>query len=159
MYGEKCSAGFELKDKLSGETLFTMDIDVNRPVTPTKIYEMEEIRFRGILPLQMMADKLTVLSTDKVFRRIKDVIDVYYLSKIFAFNSANVLEAINNSGRSLGDFQGFLYRIEELKHSYEKFRFSGDVKKPHFDEVYHNVKEYIEDVLPKQIKIRRGRTR
>ena len=36
MYGEGRSAGFELSDGDSSEVLFTMDIDVNRPTTPTK---------------------------------------------------------------------------------------------------------------------------
>ena len=36
MYGEGRSAGFESADKDSGEVLFTMDVDVNRPVPPTK---------------------------------------------------------------------------------------------------------------------------
>lgn len=37
MYGEKRSAGFELSDPFSGEILFTMDIDVNRPAVETRI--------------------------------------------------------------------------------------------------------------------------
>ena len=47
MYGEARSAGFELSDPASGEVLFTMDIDVNRPAVETRIYEIAEIRFRG----------------------------------------------------------------------------------------------------------------
>lgn len=38
---------------------------------------------------------------------------------------------------------------EELRHSYEKFRFTGDVNKPPFDEVYSTVKAYLSDALPK----------
>ncbi len=56
-----------------GETLFTMGLDVNQPEVPTRIYEVEGIRFRGVSPKQMMADKISVISTDKVFRRSKDV--------------------------------------------------------------------------------------
>ena len=47
MYGEGRSAGFELKDKDTEEILFTMDVDVNRPVPPTKIYEVAGVRFCG----------------------------------------------------------------------------------------------------------------
>ena len=78
MYGEGRSAGFELIDQDIGEVLFTMDVDVNRPVPPTKIYEIEGVRFCGVSPSQMIADKLSAISTDKVFRRIKDVVDLYY---------------------------------------------------------------------------------
>ena len=47
-------------------------------------------------------------------------------------------------------FIGFLRRPEELRHSYEKFRFAGDVNKPPFEEVYRTVKAYIKEVLPKE---------
>ena len=152
MYGEGRSAGFELTDAATGEILFSMDVDVNRPVTPTKIYEVGEIRFRGVSPYQMMADKVFAISTDKVFRRIKDVVDLYYFSKVFEFKRAEVLEAVKNSGRTLDSFSGFIGRTEDLQHSYEKFRFAGGVNKPPFEEVYQTVKAYIKDVLPKEKK-------
>lgn len=152
MYGDKRSAGFELTERSTGEILFTMDIDVNRPVTPTKIYEVEGVRFCGASPLQMISDKVSSISTDKVFRRIKDVVDLYYISKVFEFNTAEVIQTLKNSERTLDNFNGFLHRTAELKHSYEKFRFSGDVNKPAFEEVYLSVKAYIKDILPKERK-------
>ena len=148
MYGKGRSAGFELKDDDTGEILFTMDVDVNRPIPPIKIYEVSGVRFCGVAPIQMIADKVAAISTDKVFRRIKDIVDLYYISNVFVFDRAAVLENLKNSKRTLKDFNGFLYRSEELRHSYEKFRFAGDVNKPPFDEVYHSVKAYIKDVLP-----------
>ena len=83
MYGKGRSAGFELADRETGEALFSMDIDVNRPIMPAKMYEIDGFCFRGIMPVQMIADKLSVIPSDKVFRRIKDVVDLYYLSNIF----------------------------------------------------------------------------
>lgn len=151
MYGEGRSAGFELKDPATDENLFSMDIDVNRPIPPTKIYEVEGFRFCGAAPSQMIADKVSSISTDKVFRRIKDVVDLYYISKAFVFYQTDILQTLKNSGRSLGNFHGFLHRHEELEHAYEKFRFTGNVNKPSFEEVYSTVKSYIRDVLPKEI--------
>ncbi len=150
MYGEGRSAGFELKDCNSGEVLFTMDMDVNRPEPTTKIYEIDEIRFCGVAPIQMIADKVAAVSTDKVFRRIKDVVDLYYLSKVFTFDHAAVLQTLKNNGRKLEGFDGFLRRYEDLRHSYKKFRFTGDVSKPPFEEVYKAAKAFIKDVLPKE---------
>ena len=149
MYGEGRSAGFELADKSTGEILFSMDIDVNRPIPPTKIYEVAGLRFRGVSPAQMIADKLSVISTDKVFRRVKDVVDLYYLSKVFEFDNVTVLGALENSGRILDSFHGFLHCADDLKYSYDKFRFAGAVNKPPFEDVYDAVKAYIKDVLPK----------
>lgn len=149
-YGESRSAGFELKDRDTGDVVFSMDIDVNRPIPPTKIYVVDGLQFRGVASSQMIADKVSVLSSEKVFRRIKDVVDLYYISKVFRFHKTDVLQTLKNSGRSLGDFCGFLHRIEDLRHSYEKFRFEGDVYKPPFEEVYRTVKAYIKDVLPRE---------
>lgn len=73
---------------------------------------------------------------------------LYYLSHVFDFNRSEILEALGNSGRILESFNGFLYRTKELQHSYEKFRFEGDVNKPPFEDVYLTVKAYIKDVLP-----------
>ena len=78
MYGEGRSAGFDITDHDTGDPLFTMDIDVNRPVPSTKIYEIAGVRFRGVSPIHMISDKLVVISTDAVYRRIKDIIDLYY---------------------------------------------------------------------------------
>ena len=152
MYGEGRSAGFELTDRDSEEVLFTMDVDVNRPMPPTKIYEVAGVRFCGVTPIQMLSDKVAAISTDKVFRRIKDVVDLYYISHVVPFDRAEVLETLKNSGRDLESFDGFLHRMDELQHSYEKFRFAGDVNKPPFDEVYRTVKTYIKDVLPPELQ-------
>ena len=148
MYGEGRSAGFELIDRETGEVLFTMDVDVNRPEAPSRIYEMEGIRFRGASPLQMTADKTAAISSDKVFRRIKDVVDLYYMSKVFEFDSGAVLQTLQDTDRSLGSFDGFLNRREELRHAYTKFRFTGDINKPSFERVYDTVKAYIREILP-----------
>ena len=149
MYGEGRSAGFELTDTAADEILFTMDIDVNRPEVSTRIYEVEGFRFCGVSPIQMIADKTAVVSSDKLFRRIKDVVDLYYLSNAFEFDRDDVLQALTDSERTLGSFDGFLHRYDDLKHSYEKFRFAGGVNKPPFEDVYRSVKSYIKDVLPK----------
>lgn len=150
MYGEGRSAGFTFADRETDEELFLMDIDVNRPIPDTQIYEIEGLCFRGVSPTQMIADKVSAISTEKVFRRIKDVVDLYYLSKVFSFDKADVLRTLKANGRKLNHFQGFLQQPEELRHAYEKFRLGGDVHKPPFDEVYAAVKKFLKDVLPKE---------
>lgn len=150
MYGEGRSAGFELLSTEDGEVIFTMDVDVNRPATKTKIYEIGGVHFCGATPVQMISDKVASISSDIVFRRIKDVIDLYYISHIIPFNANTITKTLKSSGRVLGNFYEFLYRTEELKHSYEKFRFTGVVNKPTFEEVYRTVKQYINDILPEK---------
>ena len=147
MYGEGRSAGLELSDPSTGEMLFTMDIDVNRPVVETRIYEIAEIQFRGSALVPMLADKLAVVSSEKVFRRFKDLIDLYYTAQVYTPDWQEVLRAVEDSGRTLGTFDSFLNKTEELSHAYNKFRFDGDVSKPKFDDVYKTVREYIAEIL------------
>ena len=73
-----------------------------------------------------------------------------YVATCNPFDLSAVLETLENSGRNLESFNGFLRHPEELRHSYEKFRFTGDVSKPPFEDVYRTVKTYIKDVLPKE---------
>ncbi len=146
MYGEGRSGGLIFSDKATYEILFTMDVDVNRPIPLTKVYEIEGVRFFGVSPIQIIADKTAVVSTDKVFLRIKDVVD---LSSVFNFDYEDMNRSLVNSKRHLGDFNGFLNRTNDLKHSYEKFRFAGGVNKPLFDKVYHAVKTFLADIIPK----------
>lgn len=150
-YAEGRSAGFEVTSNDSGDVLFTMDVDVNKPAVSTRIYQVSDIRFKGISPSHMIADKLTVVSSDSVFRRIKDVVDLYYMSKVFTFDREDILKALHTSGKVLGEFKCFIDRKEELKHAYDKFRFAGNVNKPSFDEVYQAVTAYIVSLLPQNI--------
>ncbi len=148
MYGEGRSAGFKLFDRSSGEELFTMDMDVNRHPVQTRIYEVDGLRFSGASPDSMITDKIVSISSDKVFRRIKDVIDLYYISRVFSFDKEVFMSALQKSERPMGDFSGFLNRKEDLRHAYEKFRLSGNVKKVPFEEVYSAVRRYIREILP-----------
>ena len=150
MYGEGRSAGFELSERETGDVLFTMDIDVNRPAVQTRIYEISDIRFRGVSVNQMLADKISAVSEDKIFRRVKDVVDLYYLSKVFPFHSADINQILKDNGRELGSFHCFLHRKSELEHAYDKFRLSGDVNKTPFEDMYVAVKTYLKDILPKE---------
>ena len=117
MYGEGRSAGFDLTERDSGDILFSMDIDVNRPLLPTRIYEVDGLHVRGVSPAQMLADKVAAVSSDKVFRRIKDIVDLYYLSQVIEFNKPEVMAALQTSGRTLEGFHAFLHRKGELEHA------------------------------------------
>lgn len=152
MYGNGRSAGFRISDKFTGDELFTIDMDVNRPPIQTKIYEIDGLHFSGASPASMISDKIVAISSDMVFRRIKDVIDLYYISKVFGFDKSAFLQALQKSERTLGNFDGFLNRKDDLQHAYDKFRFSGDVNKIPFEDVYQSVKRYIKVLLPRERK-------
>ena len=150
MYGNGRSAGFRISDRSTGDELFTMDMDVNRPPMQTKMYEVDGLSFSGASPASMISDKIVAVSSDKVFRRIKDVIDLYYISKVFSFDKNTFLRTIKISERTLGDFDGFVNRKSDLQHAYDKFRFFGDVKKVPFEDVYQSVSKYIKPLLTRE---------
>ena len=74
---------------------------------------------------------------------------------MFPFDRSAVLQTLKNSERKLEGFYGFLHRQEDLRHSYDKFRFAGDVAEPTFAEVYLDVKLLIRDILPKDRNLER----
>ena len=76
--------------------------------------------------------------------------DLYYISQVFDFNKAEITEALRTSGRALESFNAFLYRKDELEHSYGKFRFAGDISKSPFTDMYYAVKLYIKEILPQE---------
>ena len=116
-----------------------------------RIYEIGEFRFRGVIVEQILADKISSISTDKVFRRIKDVIDLYYLSRCFELNAPKVSQVMNQTGRPLSTFDGFLNRRNDLEQAYSKFRFGNGVEPPDFDEIYGAVKDYLQDFIVRRI--------
>lgn len=145
-YGVGRSAGFaftSIADKSREEVIFTMDIDVDRPVTETRIYEVKGFSFSGMLLANMLADKIVVISSEKIFRRIKDLIDVFYLSRIAQFDKDEILSVISRNGKAIGNFDAFLNRQDDLRHAYMKYRLSGDVHKPSFEEIYEEVRNYL----------------
>ena len=146
-YGEGKSAGLDFCSKDSGNTVFTMDMDINRPEAGTRYYAVGNFRFRGVVVEQILADKISAISTEKVFRRVKDVIDLYYLSQCFSMDSEKVKAVMSQTGRAPAGFEGFLNHIDDVEHAYEKFRFAGGAEKPKFSDVYITVKTYISDFL------------
>ena len=148
-YGAGKSAGLDFCSQDTGNTIFTMDMDINRPEAGIRYYTVGDFRFRGVVVEQILADKISAISTDKVFRRIKDIIDLYYLSQCFIMDSEKVKAVMSQTGRSTAGFDGFLNHVDALEHAYEKFRFAGRSVKPMFSNVYRNVKSYISDFLPK----------
>ena len=80
-YGEKQSAGISVIDKNTGRKFITMDIDI-KPLIDSKTYYYEQTKIRGVLPNEILADKICVLSGEAIYKnRAKDVLDVFLLSK------------------------------------------------------------------------------
>ena len=92
---------------------------------------------------KMIADKLRALSTNHVFRRPKDLFDVYMILKENNIDFIKVKEILNYENRKLGDFSTMINNKNLLNESYDKLY--GIENKPDFDEVWNAVLNYLSE--------------
>jgi hypothetical protein len=123
-----------------GKQILTMDIDI-KGVTGQKIYNFEADRIRGVLPTEIFADKIAAISGDKVFRRAKDIVDVYALSSCVSVSTDEIYYTSAQTGNEIKAFDGFLNRKYDLGHAYDKLR--GVEGKPPFETVYSRLKAFL----------------
>lgn len=86
-YGENKSAGFYIYK--NGENVASMDIDMRRN-DYFNLYEIDNVNFYGSSISKIYADKIYVLSTDRIFRRTKDMVDLYLLTSVAAINVSEI---------------------------------------------------------------------
>lgn len=129
--GTKKSAGFEIR---RGENIVcTLDISM-RPNPYRATYRIKDIVFQGACIEKILADKICAVSSNKIFRRAKDLVDIYALCKCVSFKVDYVFDIIQNTDRTLSDFEAFLFRKNDLEHAYNKLQ--GVSEKPDFQQLY-----------------------
>jgi hypothetical protein len=138
-YSEKMSAGFNIVDSAGVEKL-SIDIDMRSTIN-SRTYQYGNTTFRGATPDNVIADKISVVSSDKIFRRAKDLIDLYALSHCVTVKTADIRAIWARESRVPGVFDAFRNRQDELRHSYEKLR-RVDAK-PDFDVIYDYLTEFL----------------
>ena len=143
-YAPGKSAGIRLIDADSGVKIISMDITI-KPVIGHRIYHYGEIAIRGVLPDAVLCDKISVLSGERIFRRAKDVLDVYALANCLEISTADIYSALEKAERALGTFDSFLTRRADLEHAYGKMR--GIIGKPEFSSVYSYLEKFLEPFI------------
>ena len=139
-YGEKKSAGISIVNSATGNRIISMDITI-KPVIGSRIYHYGEVGIRGVLANEILADEITVLSGRRVFRRSKDLIDVFALTHCVKVLTAEIFEIIKSKHLEPGDFTDFLTRRDDVEHAYTKLQ--GIDGKPLFEDVYTYLIEFI----------------
>jgi hypothetical protein len=142
-YGEKMSAGFKVVDTV-GDTKLSIDIDM-RAAVDIRTYQYGSVTFQGVTPNNVVGDKISVVSSDKVFRRAKDLIDLYALAQCVTVKSTEIRGIWQRECRVIGTFDAFRNRQDELRHSYEKLR-RVDTK-PEFDIIYGYLTHFLEPFI------------
>ena len=130
-YGDNRSAGFYVY--VNDENIASLDLDM-RKNNFFHLYEIDGVNFYGSNIDKIFSDKILVLSTNKIFRRTKDMIDLYTLSSIADIDVESIKNILHNNNKSLENFDALLNRKDELKHAYELLR--RVINKPSFEDVY-----------------------
>jgi len=139
-HGEKMSACYDIIDLSSDELCMTIDIDM-RAATDSRTYQYGNVTFRGVTPDSVIGDKISVVSSDKVFRRAKDLIDLYALAHCVSVKTDSIRGIWERESRAIGNFDAFANRRDDLGHAYEKLRRVD--KKPEFDLLYGYLAKFL----------------
>lgn len=138
-YGEGKSAGFLVL--LNDEKVASLDLDM-RKNNYYRIYEIDNINFNGSSIDKIYSDKIYVMSTNLVFRRTKDLIDLYMLSSVADINKENVNKILIERNKPLGNFDAYINRKNEIEHAYNLLK--RVINKPPFDEVYSSCMKIVD---------------
>jgi hypothetical protein len=139
-YGDKKSAGLYIIENETDDKVVTMDVDI-RPIYGSMVYHYGEVSIRGVLANEILADKITVLSGIRMFRRSKDLVDVYALTHCVKVLTTEIFEIIKSKNLELGEFTEFLTRRDDVEHAYTKLH--GIEGKPAFEDIYPYLTEFI----------------
>jgi len=114
-----------------------------RPIHGSRLYHYGEIGIRGVFVTEILSDKISVLSTKMIFRRAKDLVDVYALTHCVRVITSDIFDLYKkNPERGIGAFYEFSHRRPDVKHAYEKLR--GVENKPPFDQIYDYLSIFIQ---------------
>jgi hypothetical protein len=137
--------GYSYED-ISGEFKIDMNIKLNEDDFREFVkIEDKEIAIYNIYGI--IADKLRVLKTEKTCRRIKDLLDIYYIAISESFTIFELVSAINMRYPKLKEEGTDIYVLDinsykNLEHAYEKYTMR-EVKKPDFVDVLEVVQSFV----------------
>lgn len=143
-YSDKKSAGLSIVDMHSDKVVVEMDVSINR-FQESKTYTYGELTIKGVLPNEILADKISVISGKKIFRRTKDLVDIYALGHCVEIKTSEIYASHQRNGRVLGEFIEFLNRVDDLSHAYQKLR--GINNKPDFNKIYQYLLQFVAPFL------------
>jgi len=147
-YSDEKSAGISIVDKATDKQLFSMDISV-KPVVDSRTYYVGDIGIKGVLPDEVLADKISVMSRDRIFRRMKDMVDVYALSHCVDVQTKAIFDVCDAKGKNneIGQFDALYNRKPEIEHAYNKLK--GVSGKPDFEVIHSYMEKFVQPFAEK----------
>ena len=135
------SAGFDVITTDTNDKIASIDLSV-RNHQFKHIYACNGVNITGASIPKMITDKVCVVSSKKIYRRAKDLLDLYILSHIAEFDSTLIYYIAKDSFKTIGDFKEYLDdKSDLLKHAYNKL--TAIENKPDF----HEIKERLDVFL------------
>lgn len=151
---EDKSAGFRILDA-NKDRVFKVDLGLRRHPFYQEYqisYQDKPLFIRGATLPKMLADKICAISSPKVFRRAKDLVDVYILSHCKGFDFLDVHRLTHANGGAPGNFEEFCSRQDDLKHAYEKL--ANIENKPNFSVLYERLNLFLKPFIRKELRSR-----
>lgn len=132
------SAGFVVN--YQGRKLFSFDISMKMNPFAIDYVTDTGVIFTGASIEKMYADKICVISSKLLFRRVKDIYDLYLLSYLQGYKIKRIVKICEYQKKDIQSFEEFTKRIQDLVHAYEKL--DNIVNKPVFEVVYSRVRDF-----------------
>lgn len=140
-YGVRKSAGFNFVRCDNNEIFTTMDLSIKSNDCVYKYSYINGITFYGQSINKIIVDKLHVCTTRLIFRRVKDIIDLYILSFCWGGCSKDLVDLARVIGKPIDDFDRLTLCYKDLEHAYNKYKNKASVLP--FNVVYDRVLEFL----------------
>ena len=134
----KRSAGFNILQ--NGIVISKIDLSICAS-SPSQTYNYAQVEFVGYNLNNILADKTSVLSSRKIFRRIKDFVDIYSILTTNDIFLEDVKKVLLQKNRKLDSFNEFYNNQHDLKRAYDLLK--GVINKPDFYDVYTVLDKYV----------------
>ena len=133
------SLGYKIIDS-NNNIISKIDLDIkNNPFYVICTIRNTNIKYSSFE--KIVADKLHALSLPHIFRRIKDLFDLYVILQENNIDFLKVKEILEYDKRELGDFSTMLNNKKLLNEIYNNIH--GIENKPPFDEVWSVILNYL----------------
>lgn len=124
-YSEGRSAGFRFINSVNDYEIATMDLSIRYNPFSSRLATIDGLSFNGQIITKTLADKIHVVTTRKICRRVKDLIDIYILSYIYNGSYKDIISIMDISGREVGKADTLLRHTDDVIHAYSRYNNSA----------------------------------
>ena len=150
-YSEKRSAGFRIVDQ-SKNKIASIDLSVRKNIYSVPyITYINGITISGASLTKMLSDKLYAVSGEHIYRRVKDLLDIYIMSFISEYQTLDIYDVWEKTDRIPGNFSQFQNHKREIAQAYDKL--ARVQNKPEFVELYARLSVFLEPFYEKEKKL------